>query len=118
MTIRPSSPPAKAASARIPKTPQILANFIDQPIDSHNGENIGVIYNRMIADVAQGSAVAKTTADGATAFESSLRSQQMAISGVNLDEEAVNMITYQRSFQASAKYIATVSELLGILVQI
>jgi flagellar hook-associated protein 1 FlgK len=95
-----------------------MANFVDQPIDSHNGENIGVIYSRMIADVAQGSAAAQTNSDGAQAFESSLRSQQTAISGVNLDEEAVNMITYQRSFQASAKFIATVSDLLNILVQI
>jgi flagellar hook-associated protein 1 FlgK len=96
----------------------IMANFLDRPIDSHNGENIGVVYSRMIADVAQGSSVAQTNASGAQAFESSLRSQQTAISGVNLDEEAVNMITYQRSFQASAKYIATVTELLGVLVQI
>jgi flagellar hook-associated protein 1 len=97
---------------------KIMANFVDQPIDSHNGENIGVVYDRMVADVAQGSAVAQTNSDGAQAFESSLRSQQTAISGVNLDEEAVNMITYQRSFQASAKFIATVSDLLDILVQI
>ena len=72
----------------------------------------------MVAGVAQGSAVAQSQASGAQAFESSLSSQQTAISGVNLDEEAVNMITYQRSFQATAKYISTVSDLLDILVQI
>ncbi len=97
---------------------EIMAKFMGQSIDSHNGENIGVIYERMIADVAQGSAAAQTNASGAQAFESSLRSQQASISGVNLDEEAVNMITYQRSFQASAKYIATVSDLLNLLVQL
>jgi flagellar hook-associated protein 1 len=96
----------------------IMANFVAQPIDSHNGESLEAIYDRMIAGVAQGSAAAQTIANGATAFESSLRSQQTAISGVNLDEEAVKMITYQRSFQASAKYIATVSDLLNILVQL
>jgi flagellar hook-associated protein 1 len=97
---------------------KIMAGFVSLPIASHNDENIGVVYERMVADVAQGSAVAQTNSDGAAAFESSLRSQQTAISGVNLDEEAVNMITYQRSFQASAKFIATVSGLLDILVQI
>ncbi len=97
---------------------KIMVNFVDRPIDSHNGESIGAVYDRMVADVAQGSAAAQSNANGAQAFESSLRSQQTAISGVNLDEEAVNMITYQRSFQASAKYIATVSDLLNILVQI
>jgi flagellar hook-associated protein 1 FlgK len=97
---------------------QIMADFVDQPIASHNGESIGVVYDNMVAGVAQGSAVAQTNDDAAQAFESSLSSQQTAISGVNLDEEAVNMITYQRSFQATAKYIATVSDLLDILVQI
>jgi flagellar hook-associated protein 1 len=97
---------------------QVMADFMDRPIDSHNGESISVIYSRMVANVAQGSAVAQTNASGASAFENSLRSQQTAISGVNLDEEAINMITYQRAFQASAKYIATISELLNILVQI
>jgi flagellar hook-associated protein 1 len=96
----------------------IMAKFADQSIDSHNGENISEIYDRMIADVAQGSEAAQTQADSAQAFESSLRSQQSAISGVNIDEEAVNMITYQRSFQATAKYIATVSDLLNLLVQL
>jgi flagellar hook-associated protein 1 FlgK len=96
----------------------IMAKFVTLPIASHNGETISVVYNRMIADIAQSSAVSQTNASGAQAFENSLRSQQTAISGVNLDEEAVNMINYQRSFQASAKFIATVSELLGILVQI
>ncbi|MGA2798743.1 MAG: flagellar hook-associated protein FlgK [Thermoguttaceae bacterium] len=97
---------------------EIMANFVDQPIDSHNGESIGAIYDRMIADVAQGSAAAQANANGSQAFESSLRSQQTAISGVSLDDEAVNMITYQRSFQASAKYIATISDLLNTLVQL
>ncbi len=95
-----------------------MANFVDQPIDSHNGESIGVVYDRMVADVAQGSAAAQSNDDAAQAFESSLQSQQTAISGVSLDDEAVNMITYQRSFQATAKYIATVSDLLNLLVQL
>jgi flagellar hook-associated protein 1 FlgK len=96
----------------------IMAKFVGQPLDSHNGESIGAIYDGIVANVAQGSAAAQTSANGAQAFESSLRSQQTAISGVNLDDEAVNMITYQRSFQASAKYIATISDLLNTLVQL
>jgi len=97
---------------------KVMADFMDQSIDSHNGENIGVIYSGIVANVAQGSAVAQTNATVASTFENSLRSQQTAISGVNLDEEAVNMITYQRAYQASAKYIATISDLLNILVQL
>jgi flagellar hook-associated protein 1 len=100
------------------KNAEILAQFLDYPIESHNGETLEVMYNSMMASVAQGSSVAKSAADGAKAFQQSLRGEKMAISGVNLDEEAVRMITYQRTYQASAKFISTVSELLQILVSI
>ena len=100
------------------KTAQVLAQFLDYPIQSHNGESLGVIYDNMMAEVAQGSSVSKTVADGAQAFVSSLQGQKMSTSGVNLDEEAIKMITYQRAYQASAKFIATISDLLELLVNI
>jgi flagellar hook-associated protein 1 FlgK len=37
---------------------------------------------------------------------------------VNLDEEAVKMMAYQRSFQATGKLISTVSELLETLINL
>ena len=44
-------------------------------------------------------------------------SERTAISGVNLDEEAVALMTYQRAFQAAARYLSVVDELLGTLIQ-
>jgi flagellar hook-associated protein FlgK len=37
---------------------------------------------------------------------------------VSIDEEIVNMITIQKSFQASARYISVVNQLLDLLVQL
>ncbi len=48
---------------------------------------------------------------------SQLDNQRQRISGVNLDEEAVNLITFQRTFQASARFIRVVDELLSTLIQ-
>jgi len=39
----------------------------------------------------------------------------LAISGVNLDEEAVNMMSYQRAYQASARLIQVINQLLETL---
>jgi flagellar hook-associated protein 1 len=97
---------------------QILANFINQPVESHNNETLGGIYKNITADVAQGSSTAQTNAAGAATFESSLQSKETSISGVNLDEEAVNMLTYQHAYLASSKYISTISGLLDTLMQI
>jgi len=96
----------------------VLANFIDMPLTSHNGESLGVLYDRMIGEMTQGATVATSAAEGARVYRMSLEGQKMALSGVNLDEEAINMLAYQRSFQASAKYIGVLSELFELLVSL
>ena len=44
--------------------------------------------------------------------------QELSVSGVNLDEETVNLLQYQYSYQASAKVISTVNTLLAMLIQL
>jgi len=95
-----------------------LAVFLDKPLDSQNGESLGVMYKRMVAETTQASAAATAAAEGGRVFERTLRSEKMAISGVSLDEEAVRMIAFQRSFQATARFIKTVTEMLDILVSL
>ncbi len=96
----------------------ILADFLDRPIDAHNRESVGVIYDRMMGEMAQGSAISRSVAEGDRVFEETLRGQKLATSGVSLDEEAVRLISYQHSFQASARYIGVLGELLDILVSL
>ena len=71
-----------------------------------------------MAETTQASSLTQAAAEGARVFETTLRGQKLAISGVNLDEEAVRMIGLQRSFQASARYIAALDELLEIVVNL
>lgn len=48
----------------------------------------------------------------------SLALQRDAVSGVNLDEELINMMTFQRSYEAAAKVIQTANQMLGTLMGI
>src|SRR6185503_2492593 len=41
-----------------------------------------------------------------------------SVSGVSLDEEAVNMIKFQRAYEANARFFSTVDETLSILFSI
>ena len=50
--------------------------------------------------------------------QASLESQNTAVSGVSIDEETINLITYQRTYQASAKFIAVINDLLNTLVNL
>lgn len=95
-----------------------LSAFFDQPLKSTGNTSLSDSYNQLVNQVTQGSATASSVADGYTTFETSLEGQQQAVSGVSIDEEAVNMLTLQRIYQASAKYIQTIAGLLDLLTQI
>lgn len=100
------------------KNAEILAGFLTRGLSSRNNESLAVLYDRMTSDVSQGASVAKSVTEGYRSFQAALEGQHLAISGVSIDEEAVRMIAYQRSFQASARYISTISELLDILTKL
>jgi flagellar hook-associated protein 1 FlgK len=95
-----------------------LAAFLDRPLESAGNTTLVDVYNHMINEVAQGSSISQSVADGFRVFEGTLEGQQQAVSGVSIDEEAIKLITLQRIYQASAKYIQTCSELLELLVNL
>lgn len=95
-----------------------LASLLTTNLESQDGVSLAVLYDRITSDVAQGSSVAKSLTEGYQTFQVALEGQHLAISGVSIDEEAVRMIAFQRTFQASAKYISTISELLDVLVNL
>jgi flagellar hook-associated protein 1 FlgK len=47
-----------------------------------------------------------------------LEDQRSAISGVSMDEEAANLVRYERAFQAAARVVATVNEMTDVAIQL
>jgi flagellar hook-associated protein 1 FlgK len=95
-----------------------LVAFLDKPLQANNGASILDLHNTLTQEITQGSVAAQSVAEGSRVFEETLVGQRMAISGVSLDDEAVRMITLQRAYQASARYIRTLAELLEVLVNL
>jgi flagellar hook-associated protein 1 FlgK len=95
-----------------------LANFTDRALNTAGGTTLTQLYDRFASDVAQGSAEAKGNAEAADVFQKSLNGQHLAVSGVNIDEETIKVLEFQRAFQASAKYISTLNDLLQVLVNL
>jgi flagellar hook-associated protein 1 FlgK len=44
--------------------------------------------------------------------------QRQGVSGVNLDEEAANLLRYQQAYQASAQVIRAANEVFNMLIDI
>jgi len=53
-----------------------------------------------------------------TAMQTSLQNRSDEVSGVNTDEEMVNLVRFQQAYDASAKYISIVKELGDTLIRI
>ena len=93
-----------------------LAALRDQPFDSLQGLSLSGFWNRHIEDYAIRTSQAKQKVDADTIVRENLEQQQQQLSGVNPDEEAVNLIQYQRAYQASARFISSVDELMATLI--
>ena len=87
-------------------------------------ENIGTntfagFYAQLVARTATMASEADINVAAYETLTSQSRVAQQAVSGVNLDEEAANLIRFQQAYQASAKAMQVASslfdELIGIL---
>ncbi|HIQ50949.1 MAG TPA: flagellar hook-associated protein FlgK [Nautiliaceae bacterium] len=61
----------------------------------------------------------QTTSDKKDAFETilvSIEKEYYSLSGVNLDEELINLEKFQRGYQANAKVVSTINEMLDALL--
>ena len=74
------------------------------------------VYGQLVADVGSKTRNAQVNSE---ATDGLLERHQMAlssVSGVNLDEEAANLIKYQQAYQASAQLIAVANTLFDTLL--
>ena len=67
-------------------------------------------YNGVVIDVAVQTRRANSSATTENALLSSAQGRQSSVQGVNLDEEAANLIRYQQAYQAAAQIIAVANE--------
>ena len=72
----------------------------------------------LAADLPVRTQASNTNAESSRLVRESLDAQVQATSGVSLDEESINMLSYQRQFQAAARFVATIDETLQTLLSI
>jgi len=73
-------------------------------------------YNSLVSDVGIRSFAANSTVEQQEGVLLQLDNRRESISGVSIDEEMINIIKFQESFNASSRLISTVQELLDRLI--
>lgn len=95
-----------------------MINLYESDINDLKGSSFNDFYNAVTSMSARMSGTAQ---DGRGFEESLLREltlRKESVSGVNLDEEAANLIRYQKSFEAGARLIKITDELLKVLLNL
>lgn len=91
-----------------------IANLVSEPIIAGSST---VDFYRTIGDiVGVQSAASITSSKFYSAIVTELQNRREEISGVNLDEEAIKLMQYQKSFQAASKMISIADEMLQMLM--
>jgi flagellar hook-associated protein 1 FlgK len=99
-------------------TAMAITMLQDQALDELGGSTIRSAWSDAAQQVGIRTAAAATRADATRLVRESLESQHLAVSGVSIDEESINLITFQRQYEGAARFISVVDELTQTLISI
>lgn len=72
----------------------------------------------MFAEIGNAGSTAQYEAEANSSMLTYLQDKRDSISGVSLDEEAANLMQYEKSFQALGKFMGTISALTEVIMDI
>lgn len=103
-----------------------LASIGAGPLDGSNGYAMAALataasgpnsqYQTMLGRLGVETQAAANRASTQQQFSSEAQAQRSSVNGVNLDEEMTNLVMAQRAYEASARLLTAVDELLDILI--
>jgi len=103
------------ASAQGPPAPA-GANDIAIAVSKLRGGTAEQAYNDLVAKIGGDSRTATQQQATANALVSQASDRRQSVSGVSMDEEMTNMLKFQRGYQASARMMSTMDQLLDTLI--
>lgn len=95
-----------------------LAQLADKKHAGLNGQTFLDNYGQTVATLGQALNGTNAQLSNQQIVESMLLRQRDSVSGVSIDEEMTDLIKYQRAFEASARMITTIDELLQTVLDL
>ena len=82
-----------------------------------SGQKASEFYASLVFGLGSSVANAQSESEASNAILQQLQEQRGSVSGVSLDEEATNMVRYQQAFEAAARVVTTISDMLNTVIQ-
>ncbi len=96
----------------------LLANLRTENYEDLGGGSIENFYADIASDVGFETKKARELLKSQDTLLGFLKNQRDSISGVNIDEEMVDLVRFQQAFQASSRFINIVSQMTESLIQL
>lgn len=93
-----------------------LAGLVDTGVLDNGETSLQDGVGELVADVATQTSQARTNLDAQETLKNQARESLESVSGVNLDEEAANMLRFQQAYQASAQSIRVADTIFQSLI--
>jgi flagellar hook-associated protein 1 FlgK len=98
------------------QTARVIADLETASLTGLSGSTLKDTYQTMVNGIATSASGAKTNAQATQVVKDTLEAQRESLSGVSLDEEAVNLMKQQRAFQGAARLITVVNEMMDTVL--
>lgn len=95
-----------------------IADLQNVTLAGLDGQSLRDFWQTQVNGLATRAAAANAAVESSTLVRDSLSAQAQAVSGVSLDEESINLLQFQRQFQAAARFISIIDETLQTLLSI
>jgi flagellar hook-associated protein 1 FlgK len=95
-----------------------LANLKEQTVNSLNGMTAEEFYRQLVTDIGQHVSVKQMRMDNIETMVQNLANRQSEISGVNINDEAAQILIFEQMFNAMAKYLTTVQSAILTLMDV
>jgi flagellar hook-associated protein 1 FlgK len=95
-----------------------IAELQNVALNELGGLSLREYWQNSVNQLAVRTDAANAAVESSILVRENLAAQVQAVSGVSLDEESISLLTYQRQFQAAARFIATIDEAMQILLSI
>jgi len=93
-----------------------ISELANQLTMNGNSASFGDFYQAMMGNLGILSQEASQNYTNTTLLQTQLENHRQSVAGVSLDEEMTNMINYQHSFEAAARIINTVDEMMNTII--
>ncbi len=93
-----------------------LARLNEQPQAGLGGQTFGQSYNESVSRLGSALSSLNGQIENETVVSQMLTRQRDSVSGVSIDEEMTDLIRFQRAFQASARLVSTIDDMLEIVM--